>query len=196
MKKVKCRCPTCKSTQYVEYSPIMSRTPQCRKCGAKFAMAPSRPNGEVNRKEGVQRSLVPCNDCGRDISSRATRCPNCGAPTRHTRIKQQKTWHQVATVTLLVAAILIVIGFGFVHVITGSSLSTPRVVRKDSFGYGETFVHIDKITGMPWVFAKSKYPIGCRVLQDKGHIESDEAFERRIKRSYGSSTLAKSFAHR
>jgi hypothetical protein len=95
-----------------------------------------------------------------------------------------------------VAAILIVIGFGFVHVITGSSLSTPRVVRKDSFGYGETFVHIDKITGMPWVFAKSKYPIGCRVLQERGHIESDEAFKQRVKTNYGADALAKSFAHR
>ncbi|UCD30170.1 MAG: zinc ribbon domain-containing protein, partial [Planctomycetota bacterium] len=134
----------------------------------------------MSRKEVLQELLAPCGDCGKDISSRADTCPNCGAPTLNTRPKRHKTWHQIAAATLSVAAILIVIGFGFVHVITGSSLSTPRVVRKDSFGYGETFIHIDKITGMPWVFAKSKYPIGCKVLQEKGHIESDEAFERRV----------------
>ncbi|MHC4753396.1 MAG: hypothetical protein ACYTFW_26475 [Planctomycetota bacterium] len=94
------------------------------------------------------------------------------------------------------AAILIVIGFGFVHVINGSSLPHPRIVHKDSFGYSETFINIDKITGMPWVFARSKYPIGCRILQKKGHIESDEARERRISKNSGSNTLAKSFVQR
>ncbi len=97
---------------------------------------------------------------------------------------------------LLVAAILIVAGFGFIHVINGSSLSVPYVVNKNSFGYSETFINIDKITGMPWVFAKLKYPIGCKVLQDRGHIESNEAFELRVKGNYKSKTLAKSFDQR
>jgi len=96
----------------------------------------------------------------------------------------------------LVAAILIVAGFGFIHVINGSSLSVPYVVNKNSFGYSETFINIDKITGMPWVFAKLKYPIGCKVLQDRGHIESNEAFELRVKGNYESKTLAKSFDQR
>jgi len=196
MKKAKYRCPMCKSTQHVEYSPIMSRILKCRKCGAKFIAAPSKPEGKTNGTEIFQKSLVPCEDCDKDISSRADRCPNCGAPTANTQTKQQKKWCGKIAVTLLLAATLIVIGFGFVHVITGSSLSLPRMVRKDSFGYSETFINIDKITGMPWVFAKSKYPIGCRVLQDKGHIESNQARERRVSENYDSNTIAKSFAHR
>ena len=91
---------------------------------------------------------------------------------------------------------IIVAGFGFVHVINGSSLSVPHFILKGSFGYKETFVNIDKITGMPWIFAKLKYPIGCKVLQDNGHIESDEAFELRVKSNYETNTLAKSFDQR
>jgi hypothetical protein len=94
---------------------------------------------------------------------------------------------------LFAAAMIIVAGFGFLHVIYGSSLSAPHVVLKGSFGYSETFINIDKITGMPWIFAKIKYPIGCNVLQDNGHIESDEAFVRRINGNYDNNTLAKSF---
>jgi len=98
-----------------------------------------------------------------------------------------------AAVVLLVATMIIVAGFGFLHVINGSSLSVPHVVLKSSFGYSDTFINIDKITGMPWVFAKLKYPIGCKVLQDSKYIESDEAFELRVKGKYESNTLAKSF---
>lgn len=87
---------------------------------------------------------------------------------------------------------IIVAGFGYIHVINGSSLSAPHVVVKSTFGYSETFVNIDKITGMPWIFAKLKYPIGCKILQDSGYIESNEAFELRVKANYESKTLAKS----
>lgn len=49
---------------------------------------------------------------------------------------------------------------------------------------------------MPWIFAKLKYPIGCKALQNSGYIESDEAFELRVKGKYESNTLAKSFDQR
>ena len=141
----------------------------------------------------IQKPFVLCKDCGRDMSSRADRCPSCGAPTTNTRAKHQirqhlmrrKKWRgRLCAAVLLIAATLITTGFGFVHVISGSNLPSRRIVQKGSFGYSETFINIDKITGMPWVFAKSKYPIGCKVLQEKGHIESDEVFERRIKRQF------------
>lgn len=196
MKKVKYRCPTCKATQNVEYSPIMSRTLRCHKCGARFVVGPSKSKNDVDWKGGFQRSLVPCEDCCRDISSRAERCPHCGAPTPNTKIKQQNKWRQAGIVLLLAAAIPVFIGFGFIHIITGSNLSTPDVVKKDSFGYSETFINIDKITGMPWLFARSRHPIGCKVLQEKGYIESNESFLQRVGVDLGNNTLAKSFTHR
>ena len=196
MKKVKYRCPTCKATQNVEYSPIMSRTLRCHKCGARFVVGPAKSKSDVDWKGGFQQSLVPCEDCCRDISSRAERCPHCGAPTPNTKVKLQKKWNHVAVVALLAAAITIFIGLGFVHIITGSNLPAPDVVKKDSFGYSETFINIDKITGMPWLFAKSRHPIGCKVLQEKGYIESNESFMQRVGVDLGSNTLAKSFTHR
>ena len=192
-KKVKCRCPVCKSIQWVEYSPILSGTMQCKKCTAEFLAVPAKSKGQTNRIHAIQKPFLLCKDCGRNISRRADICPSCGAPTANTRIKQhirrnviqRKKWRgRVCAALLLIAATLITAGFGSVHVITGSNLAPSRIVRKGSFGYSETFINIDKITGMPWVFAKSRFPIGCKVLQEKGHIESDEAFDRRIKRQF------------
>jgi hypothetical protein len=194
-KKVKCRCPECKSLQWVEYSPIISGTMQCRKCTAEFQAVPAKSEDEdkMDFLHSVRRPFVICDDCGREISRQANRCPSCGAPTETVRAKQRMRQHaiqrrkwrwKICAALLLLAAALTIAGFGLVHVITGSNLPAPHVVRKHTFGYSETFINIDKITGMPWVFAKSKYPVGCKVLQDKGHIESDEAFERRIKRQF------------
>lgn len=129
-------------------------------------------------------ALIECSECRKEISDKAEKCPHCGAPTPGTEIKQQKKWYEKTSVTLFVLGLLIVIGFGFIHVITGSNLSIPHIALKESFGYSETFINVDKITGMPWVAAQSKYPIGCKVLQEKGYIESDEAFQRRVKKGF------------
>ncbi len=196
MKKVKCECPACNTVQLVEYSPILSKTMECIKCGAEFQAVtakPKRPKPQKDRVQGMQKPFVICKDCGRQISSKAERCPSCGAPTAATRakrhirqhIKRRKKWCvELFAAVLIIAATSVIVGLGFVHVISGSNLTSRRIVLKDSFGYGETFIDIDKITGMPWVFAKAKYPIGCKVLQDRGHIETDEEFLRRIKRQF------------
>lgn len=193
MKKVKCLCPACNTVQLVKYSPLISGTTQCRKCSAEFQAVPAKSKTQTKHMLGIQSPFVICKDCGRQISSKADRCPSCGAPTATTRAKQhlrrsmmrRRKWRgKICAAVLLAVIAVIVVGLGFVHVISGSNLPSRRIVRKGSFGYVETFINIDKITGMPWVFAKSKYPIGCKVLQEKGHIESDEAFERRIKRQF------------
>jgi hypothetical protein len=126
------------------------------------------------------------------LNSRADTIQHSEAPIFNKRVRQRRKSAKIAAGALLTEAILIIAGFGYIHVIDGSNLSVPHVVLKDSFGYSETFIYIDKITGMPWIFAKIKYPIGCKVLQDRGHIESDEAFVQRIKANYESNTLAKS----
>jgi hypothetical protein len=65
-------------------------------------------------------------------------------------------------------------------VITGGS-GGPKLVSRNSFGFSEIFIDVDAITGMPWVSAKSRFPIGCRILQREGIIETDDAFEKRIE---------------
>jgi hypothetical protein len=137
---------------------------------------------------------VLSNKSDENTSIRADTLQHSEPPILINRIKQRSKWPKIAAaVVLLVSAMIIVAGFGYIHVISGSSLSVPNVVLKGSFGYSETFVNIDKITGMPWIFAKLKYPIGSKVLQDSGYIESDEAFAQRIKANYDKNTLAKSF---
>ena len=77
------------------------------------------------------------------------------------------------------------VALGFVHVITGvtSLLGVPfDVALKTSFGYSETFVNADKVTSMPWIGARIKYPLGCNVLQRKGYIESDAEFDKRVQK--------------
>jgi len=86
-----------------------------------------------------------------------------------------------------VAAVFVFIGFGFIHIITGviSTLDLPfelpfDIVRKESFGYSETFVDAAKIKALPYRAAKLKYPLGCKALQRAGHMESGKVFETRM----------------
>jgi len=192
----KYRCPKCKSVQYLQYL-LISTTIQCRKCGTPFVPVPSGSNGKTVRQAVDKKVRALSNKSDENLGIRADTFQHSEAPILINRVKQRRKWPKIAAaVVLLAAAMMIVAGFGFLHVINGSSLSVPYIVLKGSFGYSETFINIDKITGMPWVFAKLKYPIGCKVLQESGHIESDEAFQLRVKGKYESNTLAKSFDQR
>lgn len=99
--------------------------------------------------------------------------------------KKPKKWHERTSVTLCIAAALVIITFGFIHIITGvtSPYGLPfDVVRKDSFGYRETFVNAEKIKALPYLSARKKYPIGCKVLQKENYMESGTVFETRMVR--------------
>jgi tetratricopeptide (TPR) repeat protein len=83
-------------------------------------------------------------------------------------------------VTLCVAAALVVIGLGFLHVVTGvtSSFGLPYdIVLKESFGYRETVVDARKIATLPYGAAKRKHPLGIRALQRSDHLPSGVEFE-------------------
>jgi tetratricopeptide (TPR) repeat protein len=121
-----------------------------------------------------------CKKCNKHIGDKAEKCPHCGASQEVSKNKKQKKWHERTSVTLSVAAVLIIVGLGFVHIITGieSPYNLPfDIARKKSFGYRETFVNAKKIKAIPYVAAKVKYPIGCEVLQRLNYIESGNVFE-------------------
>jgi tetratricopeptide (TPR) repeat protein len=85
-----------------------------------------------------------------------------------------------------VAAGLIIVGFGFIHIITGvvSPYDLPfDIVLKESFGYRETFINAEKIIALPYSAAKIKYPISCKALQSRNYIESGRIFETRMNRN-------------
>lgn len=66
-------CPFCNETVPVEAGSAMQ---SCRSCGEQF-----NATFYAAEREAVRR-LVPCSDCGKEISRRADSCPNCGAPPR------------------------------------------------------------------------------------------------------------------
>ena len=123
--------------------------------------------------------------CNGQIGSKGDTCPHCGAPVKGRMVKKRKMWHERTSVTLCVAAGLIIAGFGFVHVITGvvSPFDLPfDIVLKESFGYRETFINARKIISIPYTAAKIKYPLSCKVLQSRNYIESGSVFETRMTR--------------
>ena len=113
------------------------------------------------------------------------KCPHCGAPLEDPNVKKRKKWYERTSVTLCVAVGLIVIGFGYIHVITGvvSPYQLPfDVVLKESFGYSETFVNAEKIKLLPYSAAKKKYPLGCKALQRNNYMDFGNAYEATMTR--------------
>ena len=114
--------------------------------------------------------LKKSNESKGQVSKKVKTCPHCGAPLEGGKVKKRKKWHERTSVTLCIAAGLIIIGFGFIHVITGvvSPYDLPfDIVLKESFGYRETFINAEKIIALPYSAAKIKYPISCKALQSR-----------------------------
>jgi tetratricopeptide (TPR) repeat protein len=103
-----------------------------------------------------------------------------GAPRPDQAGKPRKRWYERTSVTLCVAAALVIIGFGFIHVITGvtSSYELPfDIVPKSCFGYRETWVQAQRIQALPHAVATRKYPRSVRALQRAGYLPSGLEFE-------------------
>jgi tetratricopeptide (TPR) repeat protein len=130
-------------------------------------------------------ALIKCKGCNGQVSDKAKACPHCGVPLKGGTAKKPKKWHERTSVTLCVAAGLIIVGFGFIHIITGvvSPYELPfDIVLKESFGYRETFINAEKIIALPYTAAKIKYPISYKALQGRNYIESGSVFETRMTR--------------
>ncbi len=94
-----------------------------------------------------------------------------------------RRWYERTSVTLCVGTALVLAAFGFVHVITGvvSPLGLPfDLTPKQSFGYRETFVDAGAIRALPYLAAKTRYPLGCAALQRKGYLPSGREFEAHV----------------
>jgi len=123
---------------------------------------------------------VKCPQCGDDyIASQQARPQK--RPKHKTGAKPIMGQKAPPGVVVSVVAVGLVFLIGNFHVISGGSVG-PKVVPRESFGFSEIFINVDKITGMPWIAAKTKYPLGCIVLAREGIIESDSQFKDRINR--------------
>lgn len=87
-------------------------------------------------------------------------------------------------VIVALAVFVAVFGIARFHMIVGGDLSVPVIVKKQSLGFSETLIDMDKVVGMPRIFAYAQFPIGVKVLQQEGMIETEEEFDARIEREY------------
>ena len=119
------------------------------------------------------KNLISCRACQKEISPNAIACPHCGEPIK-------KPAQSGSLVPLLIVFFLVLaVAAGKIHIITGRNVGFELAAR-EGFGYSEIVVNADEITGMPWIAAKSRFPLGCRLLQEKGYIESDDHFRERL----------------
>lgn len=122
------------------------------------------------------QNLKTCPHCAeKDLQPEAKICKHCGKSLDLNPVRYENR------IVFGILFLMIFIAIGFVHIITGSKLPYPHLCAKNSFGYAETFINLDEITGMPMFAAKSKFPLSIKVLQDNGYLESDEAFQQRIR---------------
>ncbi|UCD50088.1 MAG: tetratricopeptide repeat protein [Phycisphaerales bacterium] len=125
---------------------------------------------------------LECQECKAPLSKSAENCPLCGASVRDRKAGKRKPWYERTSVTLCVAAGLLVVALGFVHIVIGveSPFRLPvDIVRRESFGYRETFIDARAIAALPYTAAKLKYPLSCEVLQRRGYLPSGRHFEAR-----------------
>jgi tetratricopeptide (TPR) repeat protein len=123
-------------------------------------------------------------DCGKPNEPSSHDAGNDSARRAKTgRASRPKRWYEKTSVTLCVAAALVVIGLGFVHVILGvtSFYGLPfDIVLRKSFGYREAIVDVQKLGDLPYAVARFKYPLSVAALQKRGYIEGGPAFEARM----------------
>ena len=140
----------------------------------------------------MSEDVKNCPFCGEEILAVAKKCKHCGSDLGMGPHEEEVSSKSEASspvhrkksspwVLVVLVAIAVLLFFGNFHIITGGSVG-PKIVSRDSFGFSEIFINVDAITSMPWISAKSRFPLGCRVLAREGIIESDEAFKARIER--------------
>ena len=75
-------------------------------------------------------ALLKCYECGRDVSSDAQSCPNCGAPTK--RIKKDNTPKKISSRSLFIIAIVVIAAVHTVVLINGKMNSTYIIAMKSN----------------------------------------------------------------
>lgn len=74
--------------------------------------------------------------------------------------------------------------FGFFHIVNGSSYNGSPIVKKLSFGFSETFINVDQVSGMPYIVGRAQFPLSIYALQRAGYLETDQERKIRVEAEY------------
>lgn len=129
-------------------------------------------------------ALIKCEECGQEISDKASSCPHCGAPVQNQAEPDlnEKTFETTNKVfMMIVVAVVLFFAFGMLRVYTGSGIGM-KIVTKDSFSFTDTFVNLDDdVFGKPRIFFANEHPAVKRQLEKMGILETDEQLQERVE---------------
>jgi len=198
------QCPSCHAVHRVPER-LAGRQFKCKQCGA--IMRDASPEFDVKptaQDVVTPEVLVVCEHCGQtatvDLRQGTTfQCPHClrasainppaSGPTvapseRRAQERAAERPFLNRKVSPVVAAVFILVPIliflGNFHIVRGSAIGW-RLIPRMSFGFREMIVDVDEITGMPHIVATSRYPLGCKVLQREGIIESEDQMKDRVR---------------
>lgn len=156
---------------------------QCPTCG--YEMGPFDVECERCRRMAKDAKTAPPAPQPKPLPPVETRAASLSMPTPR---QQAASPDQAAVASSIVPGILwsvgvlllgVVLFLGNYHIVTSEDGTT--LVHKVEFTFAEPFVSVSAITGMPFIQAKEKYPLGVKALQRAGILETDEEFDRRIE---------------
>jgi len=76
----------------------------------------------------------------------------------------------IGIIVVLACVVLAVLVAGNVHVIYGEGFKRPKVIRKDTFTFAETYINLDNISGKDWEVVEKEHPVSAENLLRRGLI--------------------------
>jgi hypothetical protein len=134
-------------------------------------------------------ALIKCEECGKEISNKASSCPHCGVPLQNQAESNSNESISVTTTEeasskffmMMIVAALFVFAFGMLRIYTGSGIGM-KIVTKDSFSFSDTFVNLDDdVFGKPRIFFANEHPAVKKQLEKMGILETDEQIQARVE---------------
>jgi len=137
--------------------------------------------------EEIKVDAIKCKHCSELLDNNNTQTETSQQSNPDVIVTEKKAVlkKDITVPTLWSLAVIIIFAFiifmGNYHIITGSK-SGMSIIKRDTFSFSDFLIPMDKITSMPYLAARSQYPVGVKALQREGIIEGHNAFVGRVKR--------------
>lgn len=164
---------------------VSTNATTCPHCGEPNPARQEETKTQLDRTESPKRDVYKKPSfsetakslLGSAVDIGASSSASCSRPLSEDDKKRRNKKDAIALILFVIFICFLITAN--VHIISGSRISFPKIVKKESFGFKETFINIDEITSMPFISAKSRYPIAVRILQKYDYIEDDDEFRNR-----------------